>query len=178
MTTMLSDVDFASSGLDVQAAMVRAVKSYGKKIDGSCGILWNGRVVLGGDRIPCGKRGLVRLELLHFSEDVEQGVDLKVDGYFELLHGEKVPLLRTWADARYEDVVEYPYFSKSGLIHVWNVFKRRFPNGQTLEDRWTGNAGFWIEELSPTDRIYHCSHGMADAPDFEALRFRVSVFPQ
>ena len=155
MTTLLSDVDFSASGLSISAATLKVAKAYGKKIDGPLGIIWDGKVVLGGDQIASGKRGRVRLELLHFVKGVEQGVDLKVDGYFELLHGERVPLLRTWADSQYEDVVEYPYVSKDGRIHIWNVFKRRFPSGEVREDRWTENAGFWIEELSPTDRIYH-----------------------
>jgi hypothetical protein len=38
----------------------------------------------------------------------------------------------------------------------------------------TRNAGFWIEIVSPNERIYHSSHGLCDPPDFESLVFRVS----
>ncbi|MDB6035556.1 MAG: hypothetical protein JWM16_5894, partial [Verrucomicrobiales bacterium] len=41
--------------------------------------------------------------------------------------------------------------------------------------KWTGNAGFWIEQLSKNVRVYHARHGAANPPDFESCVFRVSV---
>jgi hypothetical protein len=126
---------------------------------------------------PAFKRGIVRIDFLSKKNDVAQGVDLKIEeGALRLMGGIEVPLLRTWADDRYEASVEYAYHSKSGRLCVWNVDKLKFPQGQTREEKWTGNAGFWVEEIHD-QRVYHCSHGVADQPDFDSLVFRVTVVP-
>jgi hypothetical protein len=44
-----------------------------------------------------------------------------------------------------------------------------------VEDRWGDNAGMWIEDLGPQDRIYHCSQGASDPPTFADLVYRVTV---
>ena len=51
----------------------------------------------------------------------------------------------------------------------------QYASGQQVEEKWTENAGMWIEEISPTERIYHCSHGMAHPPDFESLVFKITI---
>jgi hypothetical protein len=51
----------------------------------------------------------------------------------------------------------------------------RYPGGQVVEEKWTENAGMWVEQVTPYERVYHCSHGMANPPDFESLVFRVSI---
>ncbi|MBX3180316.1 MAG: hypothetical protein KF886_23440 [Candidatus Hydrogenedentes bacterium] len=169
--------EYADSGRDIQWAMVDQVKRYPDKSKRPDHILWNGRVVKTYDRIPVAESGLIRAEFLSVKPEFEQGFDLKVyDGWLELEKGERVDILRTWKDNRYEDSVEYPFFCRKGEIGVWNVFKRMYGNDRVVEEKWTGNAGFWVEELSESERIYHCSHGMADPPDFEALVFKVSIF--
>ena len=99
------------------------------------------------------------------------------EGALYLRDGEEVSLLRTWADDRYEDTVEYPYHSASGRLWVWNVYKVHLPNGKTRDEKWTGNAGFWIETIDDYQRIYHCSNGSDDPPNFESLEFRLTVVP-
>lgn len=177
MTTLISQTDYAETGLNIQSAMLVATKALGKKPSLPFGILWSGKIIQVGDQVAVPQRGCVRLELLHYAAGFEQGVDIKTKGGFELADGKVVPLLRTWADSRFEDDVEYPYTSSDGILHVWNVFKRRFPGGEVREERWTGNAGLWVEKLSSSERIYHCSHGMVDSPDFESLQFKLSVRP-
>lgn len=79
------------------------------------------------------------------------------------------------ADDRYEDIVEYPFASDTGRLCVWNVYTHQLPNGDWREGKWSGNAGLWVEYLSPQERIYHCSHGALERPDFDSLVFKVTV---
>ena len=127
------------------------------------------------DQLQVSPRGIVTAQFISAKPEIRQGFDLKVDGWFELLDGKKVPLLRTWKDDEFEDTVEYPYSSKDGLLYVWNVYEMIYPSGDRTEERWTENAGFWIQHVSKHERVYHCSHGSAYPPDFESLVFKVSV---
>jgi hypothetical protein len=121
----------------------------------------------------------VRIEILSSKTEVEQGIDFKVDGgTLKLQGGEKISLLPTWADDRYESIVEYPYFSESRGVFVYNVYKVTLPNGQKREEKWTGNAGFWVKSINQFERIYHCSHGVENEPRFDSLVFRVIIIPE
>jgi hypothetical protein len=110
--------------------------------------------------------------------DVKQGFDLKLDGWIELSQGERVQLLRTWKDDIHEDVVRYHFQSNDGLLRFWNVYERAWPGGAMTVERRTGNAGFWIEEHGGSHRIYHCSHGVAERPDFETLIVELMIKPR
>jgi hypothetical protein len=167
--------DYADSGLTIQYAMLDHVKRFPDKRQRADHILWNGRQVKTADALAVAAHGVVRGEFLSSKGDVEQGFDLKLDGYLYLEEGEKVPLLRTWNDLRYESFVEYPFQSNDGRIWVWNVYKMKYAGGQVVEEKWTENAGMWVEESSPHERIYHCSHGMAHPPDFESLVFKITI---
>ncbi len=176
--TQLIVRDYAESGLTIREAMLEHVKRYPDKRTRPEHILWGSLHVKTSDVFSVSKRGIVRAEILSSKGGVEQGFDLEVDGWFELAHGEHVPLLRTWKDARLEDIVEYRFFTGDGRLWVWNVFKMVYAGGQVVEEKWTENAGFWIEQLSQHERIYHCSHGMANPPDFDSLIFKVKVSVQ
>jgi len=167
--------DYADSGLTIQYAMLDHFKRFPDKRERPGYILWGGRQVKTGDSVDVPANGVVRGELLSSKGDVEQGFDLKLDGWLRLAKGEKVSLLRTWNDPRYESFVEYPFHSRDGRLWVWNVYKRFFPNGRVVEEKWTENAGFWIEKVSETERIYHCSHGFVYPPDFESLVFKITI---
>ena len=107
---------------------------------------------------------------------MEQGYDLKLDdGWLRLVNGEEVRLLRTWRDRRFEDTVKYSFFSRDNTLWFWNVYKRQWPKGSITEEKWTGNAGFWIEEAVGGKRIYHCSHGMSPTPNFESLVVEIRI---
>jgi len=170
-------VDYAQSGMTIQAAMMDQYKRFPDKQSRPHFIRWNGLHVRTGDAIEVPRDGIVQAEFLHVKTDIEQGFDLKIDGWLRLAEGEQVSLLRTWYDPRYEDTVEYPFSSRDGRLRVWNVYKLVFPRGQVREEHWTDNAGFWVDEVGPTERIYHCSPGPLPEPDFEALVFRVRVSP-
>lgn len=167
--------DYADSGLDIQSAMVDHVRTFPDKSERPDHILWDGVEVKTSDAVRVPETGVVRATFLSATADVEQGFDLKVDGWLELAGGERVPLLRTWKDERYEDTVSYPFLARDGLLRFWNVFKREWPNGTASEEKWTGNAGFWIEQPSDGVRIYHCSHGVSASPDFESLLVRLEI---
>jgi len=167
--------DYADSGLTIQDATLDLARRFPDRKQRPDYLLWGGRRVKTGDRLSVPARGVIRGEFLSSKGDVEQGFDLEVDGWLRLKEGERVASLRTWQDPRYDPVVEYPFQTKSGQLWVWNVYKVRYPGDQVVEEKWTGNAGMWIEEPSPTERIYHCSPGVALRPDFESLVFRISI---
>jgi hypothetical protein len=62
-------------------------------------------------------------------------------------------------------------------MFVWNVYKMRYLGGKQVEEKWTENAGFWVEEPSDHSYILHCSHGAATPPDFESLVVQFDLRP-
>ena len=168
--------DYANSGLTIQYAMLDHFKRFPDKKQRPDYIVWDGRQIKTADSFAVATHGVVRGEFLSSTKpDVDQGFDLKLDGWICLEEGEKVSLLRTWNDSRYESFVEYPFQSNDGLLWVWNVYKMKYPGGQVVEEKWTENAGMWVEEISPNERVYHCSDGMAHPPDFESLVFKITI---
>lgn len=170
--------DYAESNLTIREAMLDHVKRCPDKDERPDYVLWAGRRIKTSDVLHVPRNGIVRAEFLSAKDDVEQGFDLKVDGWFQLSNGERVSVVRTWKDERLPDVVEYPFFSRDGLMRAWNVYKMKYSGGQVVEEKWTENAGFWLEQMSEYERLYHCSHGMAKPPDFESLVFKVQIVPQ
>lgn len=81
---------------------------------------------------------------------------------------------RTWCDARYENVIEYDYVARNGVVRTWNVYEVKRGSDIVVE-QWTQNAGSWVEECASLDRIYHCSEGSVPTPDFESLVYRLTV---
>src|SRR5262245_10171317 len=164
--------NYEESGLDIQHAMLDQAK-HSKVIPPT--IMWGDKLVKTADVLIVPPTGIVRGEFIRSDDKIEQGFDLRIDGYFLLPNAERVPLLRTWYDPQLHCVVEYPYESRDGRIHVWNIYKMTYPGGQVVEEKWTGNAGCWVEEQGPREKIYHCSHGSANPPDFESFVFKISV---
>ena len=170
--------DYATSGLSIQYAMLDHVKRFPNSSSRPQYILWGGRRIKTGDAIEVPKTGMIRAEFLAVKKDVDQGFDIKANGGIQLPDGRRVELLRTWYDTRYEPMVEYPFECEDRILRISNVYRMRYGGGQVIEEKWTGNAGFWVEKSSELDRVYHCSHGMAEVPDFDALVFRISIlFP-
>lgn len=167
--------DYADSGLTIQYAMVDHFKRFPDKSQRPAFVLWGGVQVKTADALPVPTHGVVRGEFLSSKGEVEQGFDVSAAGWIELARGERLRTLRTWNDPNYEPLVEYPYFTEDGHLWVWNVYKMKYRGGQAVEEKWTGNAGFWIESVSAQERIYHCSHGMAAPPDFESLVFKIAI---
>jgi hypothetical protein len=167
--------DYSRSGLSICAAMITDKENDPAKRTTPRKIRWGRFEIQTSDQVIAPLRGVVRAEFISVKPGLRQGFDLKVDGWFELLDGSKVPVLRTWTDERFEDIVEYPYSSRDGRLHVWNVYEMLYPDGSKVEEKWTENAGFWVEVLGSNKRIYHCSQGSADPPDFESLVFKVSA---
>jgi hypothetical protein len=166
--------DYAPSGMTIWQAMLDQGKKRAKNARGPVTIRWGDKIVRTADVLQVPQRGMIRMECLRSVPGLRQGFDVKMKGGCMLANGKTVPLLRTWCDERYEPVVEYSYRADDGVIATWNVFEtRRGP--ELVEEKWTGNAGFWIEELGPLDRIYHCSAGPLESPDFEALVYRMTI---
>lgn len=169
-------LDYANTRLDIQYAMIDHAKRFPDKTTRPQYLLWNGRRIWTSDHIAAPQCGVVRAEFLFAESPPRQGFDLKIDGgWLELAAGEHVPLLRTWKDDRYEDIVEYPFYCPDGRLWVWNVYEMTYGGGQRVEEKWTGNAGLWVEHISDRERIYHCSPGMANPPNFDALVFKISI---
>src|SRR4051812_14748094 len=160
-------IDYADSGMDVQSAMIDHFTRFPDKQSRAGHIRWNGRQIYTADPIAVPEYGSVRADFVHFARDVEQGFDLTCNGWIELPNGVRIVTLRTWVNDSLPLTVHYSYRAIDRKLWLWNVYKMRYSGNQAVEEKWTGNAGFWIEEISPLERIYHCSHGMATPPDFE-----------
>jgi hypothetical protein len=171
----MNDFDYSITGLSIQEAMVMDIKKYPSKIKRPRSIRWGSHRIQSADLLNVPKKGVIRLEFLSWSNTtVKQAVDISLKGNLWLADGRGVSVLRTWLDPQFENFVEYPYTTKDSVIRIWNVYEMTYPAGQVIEERMTRNAGFWIEIVSPNERIYHSSHGLCDPPDFESLVFRVS----
>lgn len=171
-------MDYAGSGFSICAAMKDHFKRFPDKRQRPDYILWEGQHVKTSDHFSVALQGVVRAEILSAQPHTRQGFDLKLhDGWVQLEKGERVNHLRTWNDAAYENSVEYPYFCVEGRMFFWNVYETLFANGHRREEMWTGNSGMWVELISPIERIYHCSHGGANPPDFESLVVKVTISP-
>ena len=169
--------DYSETGLTIQQAMVDHVKRHPDKGMRPGYILWNGSRVQTSDVLEVPSKGIVRAEFVYVTPGTRQGFEMKVDGGFRLAEGELVPILRTWKEDRFEDFVEYPYSSRNGQMFVWNIYEMIYPSGEKVVEKWTENAGVCVEFTSDCERIYHCSHGMANPPNFESLVFKLSFRP-
>lgn len=167
--------DYASSGLTIRSALVDHFKRFPDRKRRPRHIIWDGKRIITSDLFAVPKKGIIQCEILSAKGNIEQGFDLKVDGGIRLPSGQEVTRLRTWDDLALESFVEYPFESNNGELWVNNVYKMKYPGGQIVEEKWTENAGMWVEKVSQNQRIYHCSHGMATPPDFESLVFRIAI---
>ncbi len=137
---------------------------------------WNGPYqVKTVDSFRVTKIGTVAIQFLKSKLGVRQGFDIKTIGSIFLKKGEAVSHLRTWNDPELEDEVHYYYESRNEVLQFWNVYERLWPLGETTEEMWTGNAGFYVEYVNAKTRVYHCSHGLCDCPDFESLMVQVII---
>lgn len=168
--------DFGADGIDIQTAMVRHAQASPDRATRPKHILWNGHAVWTSFDIPVPRNGWFRIELLSESREPAQGLDVKVEsGVITLPGGETIHTLRTWHDPRYEEVLEYPFESKAGLLKVWNVYRQHWPNGRVTEEKWTGNAGFLVVQETEGSWLFRCSGGLSESPDFDQLIFRFSI---
>ena len=145
-----TDIDYSVSGLTIQQAMVAHVKRYPDKKSRPETILWGTRRVRTSDFIHVPSEGVVRLEFFPSSQAIRQ-------------------------DERFEDVVEYPFFARDGLLWTWNVYESTYPGGQKVEEKWTENSGFWVELNGENERVYHCSHGGVSPPDFDSFVYKLTI---
>ncbi len=171
----MDSLDYKISGLSINQAMVDSAKRSRRVAGEPLRIKWGDLWIQTSDTWLVLEHGHVRAEILYASAGTEQGFDLSVDGWFELANDHHLACLRTWKDERFEDVVEYPFFSRNSRLDVWNVYKTRHSEQLVVEDKWTGNAGFWVERTSNIERIYHCSHGSVVTPDFDSFVFKLVI---
>jgi len=127
-----------------------------------------------GDVFDVPTSGQIHLQFLDVDTTVRQGADIQTHPGFEL--GDCLePLVRTWYHPDLPATVVYDYFAEDGLIRTCNVYEVVRGN-RVQAERWTENAGMWIETVGDLDRIYHCSHGVPDSPvEFDALVYRLTV---
>lgn len=168
--------DFGADGIDIQSAMIRHVRAHPDRATRPKHIVWNGRAVWTSFEVPVVTEGVFQIELLSEPRAPSQGVDVKAEGGFiTLAGGKEVQTLRTWHEPHFETVVRCPFRSKIGLLRVWNVYRRPWPDGRMTEEKWTGNAGFLVEQEADARWLFRCSSGPSEQPDFDQLVFRFLV---
>lgn len=167
--------NYESTGLDIQAAMVDLATKHPDKSTRPRFIRWGEHLVttIYDWRVPTS--GTISIEFIEASSDVRQGFDVKVDNGRIFVQQNKVSHLRTWHDAELPDIVAYDYETSDGVMKCWNVYERSWPDGQTTEEKWTGNSGFFVEEVNETEKVFHCSHGAVSNPNFNCLVVRVRI---
>ncbi|MCB9560756.1 MAG: hypothetical protein H6708_10145 [Kofleriaceae bacterium] len=167
--------DFGADGIDIQTAMLRHARAHPDRATRPDHILWNGQAVRTWFDVPVPNAGRFRIEFLSEPREPAQGVDVSAEGgVIRLAGGERIQTLRTWHEERYEEVVTYPFTSKHRLLKVWNVYHWEWPRG-IREEKWTGNAGFLVEQEADARWLLRCSPGPARAPDFTQLVFRFAI---
>ena len=167
--------DFEPTARSIHAAMLSHGKSQATK-GKALAIRWGDRVVRTADRFEVTSNGKIKIEFLRRAYEFRQGLDIKVSDGIVLADGTRVPVLRTWNDPEYEDVLEYEFASPDNTMAIWNVYEETNPAGTKFPAKWSGNAGFWVD-VAGNQRTYHCSAGPCSPPDFEALVFRVTLIP-
>lgn len=170
--------DYANSDFDIQYAMVDQAKMFPDIKKRPNFILWNGKKIKTSDVILVPRSGIITAQVLSSKTGIHQGFDIKLNGWLRLEGGEQVKILRTWKDEHHEDMVSYHFLSDDNALWFWNVYKRLWPDGRITEEKWTGNAGFFVDIVSEVERIYYCSHGMAHEPDFESFVVKLNVLPK
>jgi hypothetical protein len=167
-------IDYSKTGRTIQQAMIDSVSKSNVFTDQPPKLEWGNFFVQTSDIWNIKPEGRVVLEFLQSDPAFEHGVDLSLNGWLQLESQTRIACLRTWRNERYEDRVEYLFHSEDGKLRLWNVYKMG-QGEQEISTKWTGNAGFWVETISPNERIYHCSHAKNDPPDFGSLIFKVSI---
>jgi hypothetical protein len=133
--------------------------------------MWGGLDVQNADCISVPSKGRFTLTFISGVLSPRQGVSVKADsGSILLEDGTKVRTLRTEYDDIHEDVVRYGYISNGRKINIWNVYEQAVGTGN-LWGQWSDNAGLVVESLGPSKRLYHCSGGDNERPDFDDLVF-------
>jgi hypothetical protein len=177
----LSEVDYSKQDVSIRRAFAEAVQTAGplpQPLRSPLSLRWGSREIVAGDIFEVPADGRVRLEFLEAGARLpvlRQGADIEVRPGCEVEPGSPVPLLRTWHDPEISAAVEYDYFADDRLMRTSNVYEVLRAN-RLYAERWTENAGMWIEVRGAYDRIYHCSHGAPGGPArFDALVYRVTI---
>lgn len=126
-------------------------------------------------KIPVTKAQEIKIELLHFKENYQQGFEVSIDqrkGHIEV-NGEKLTNPVFWTNTA-PRTFSFRCFPKKteGIMNVWNVWK----NVEYKEniDAWVGSAGLYVERIDDESIILHCSNGIGDI-SFEDLVFKMKI---
>lgn len=166
--------NYKSSETTIQTAMVDMAMSYSVSADRPDFIFLDGQKVKTYHWMDVPEYFRIKVEFLS-EPDPNQGMDIKVEGgHIELADKEKVKLLRTWHDPKYEAVIEYTGYSKSKRVCVTNVYMEK-RGEKVFEEKWTENAGMIVQNTDDNTVILNCSSGSQVPPDFDSLVFKVSV---
>ena len=179
----LSEQDFGGTGLSVRRAFVDAHEAFArelpKPLTEPMSILWNGRDIITGDILEVPQTGRFRIDFVSCRPTALHGVDIEIPGGgIAILDGQISPTLRTWYGSWYEPElkwVEYPYHAPNGWLRLASVSERVRGN-QKVAERWTGNAGMFVERLAH-QHVYHCSHADSSPPNFEDMVFALTLMP-
>ncbi len=119
-----NECDYSLSDFTIQQAMVDHVKRLSDKRRRPLHIQWGNRRVQTSDVREASSRGILRAEFTSGISDVLQIDGVKTAGWFEWEKGEKVLLLRTLKDDRFEEIVEYQFFLARMGVFTFGISTR------------------------------------------------------
>jgi len=178
----LSERDYSSTGLSLRRAFVEARNAYGREhptpLTEPFSILWDGRDIIAGDILRVPRTGRFRIDFVSCRPTALHGIDIDIPrGSIVFKGGEISPTLRAWYGSWYEpelEWVEYPYHAPEGWLRLTNVCERARGDKKVVE-RWTGNAGMFVQRHEAHHHVYHCSHADSSPPNFEDMVFALTL---
>ena len=179
---VLSPVDYEGTGLSIANAMLDAGKR--RRWLGRPGTIppllsWGARQITSGDvwrDVPVG--GSIAVAVRAFVDGLDHGFAVSAQGG-ALSHGgladgsESAEELVLWPTPT-EREFEVRYTSPRQILLLCNVYRVSGPTWSKV-DKWSENAGLWIEQGSERVRTYHCNHASTRPPTFADLVVTVSV---
>jgi hypothetical protein len=171
-------VDYERTGLSVNVAMLDHTgrkRRAGETVETPPRLRWDGLVVATGDiwrDVPAGC--LVEIEVDRQRPELRHGISISsANAALSLDAREAQPEVIIWPTAE-DRRFEIRCGSPAGGLRVTNVYE---VGGETWSriERWTKNAGLWVDRVSADERIYHCNHSATSPATFDDLVFSMRL---
>jgi hypothetical protein len=174
-------VDYAQTGLSINVSMLdhtRRGRRLGRAVETPPKLSWGGLTVVTGDIWEnADANSVISVEISRWRADIRHGVSissnervLRPGGQGDRSGQSEIILWPTEDEQRFEIRCD----SSASQIRVTNAYQVGGDNWSRIE-RWTENAGLWVDSISERRRVYHCNYYSSAPPTFVDLVFTMSV---